>query len=101
NDVVIEGRNVVLLVLVLPLVGFDSQKGQAKDQSQQQHLHLKLAIAELSRANRHGNGQAAANQDDRVECPHSQVEAATGGGEFRKIPTAINQISAEHAAEEH
>src|ERR1041385_3839461 len=101
NHVVIEGWNVVFLIFFAPLLRLNSQEGQSEDQREQQHFDLELAIAELGGTNRHGHGQATADQDRGVKGANPEVQAAAGGGKFRKEPTPVNQISTKHAAEEH
>src|SRR6185503_19727287 len=97
----IEGRNVVLFIFVSPLLALDTEEGEAKHKGQQQHSDLHLAISQLGEAYRHGDGQAAAQQNDGIKGADWQVQRSAGGRKFGEVHAAINKISAEHAAEEH
>ena len=64
-------------------------------------LTSQLALAHLRCAHRQRYRQAAADQDGGVDRPSADLSAPASGGKLVGIRPAINQVSAEHAAEEH
>ena len=80
---------------------FDSQEGQTQNQGERQIDHLLLALAQLGGAYCHHHGQAAADEYGGVDRAQSDVERVAGGGEVGEVPETVDEIGAEHAAEEH
>src|SRR5579872_957621 len=91
----------MLFVLVVPLDAFNSKKRQAENERQDEQDDYQAAFSQLCGADAEGDGQAAADQNNRVGRAQVDVEAAAAGGKFVVVPDAINQVGAEHAAEEH
>ncbi len=94
-------RDVVLFKLAGPLDGLNPQESQSQHQGKSQVDHLGLPFTDLRGADCENYGQTAADQHRGVDRPQRDIERTACSGEFRVIPEAVDEIGAEHPAEEH
>src|SRR5712692_1521747 len=93
--------DVMLLEFFGILVGLDAEKDETQKDGSEQPEHEGHALAKLRGTNPQDHSQAGADEDHRVYRAEFDVQLLTGGAEVRKILVAVNQVSAEHATEEH
>src|SRR6266852_4047449 len=93
--------DVMLLEFFGVFVGLDAQKDETQKDGSDEPEDEGHALANLGGTNRQNHGQAGADEYHRVYRAEFNVQLLTGGTEVHKILVAVNQVSAEHAAEEH
>src|SRR3974390_477899 len=94
-------RDMVLVKLLFVLDALDTEKSDAEKHGEDKHCQEQRAARCLRRPYGENDSQAAADQNGRVGSAESSVDRLAGGGKIAEVPSAINQIGAEEAAEEH
>src|SRR5450755_4113113 len=94
-------RNMVLFVLVIPLESLNPKECQSKYHRQKQKNYKKFASAHLRGANPKRHRQATADEDGCIDRAQPEIDTTAAKSELVVIPVAIDQVRAEHAAEEH
>src|ERR1019366_7170515 len=93
--------NVMLIELVFIFDSFDTEEDASEKHGEREHGEEKPATRRLRGPDGEHDGHAAADEDGGVGAAESSVDGRAGGGEISEVPTAINQVGAEQAAEEH
>src|SRR5271165_6294786 len=98
-----EGRagDVMLIELVFVFDPFDAEEGASEDHGEREHGEQKAAARSLCGPDGEHDGQAAADEDGGVGAAESSVNGRAGGGEVSEVPSAVDQVGAEQAAEKH
>src|SRR5258707_8031507 len=74
----IQAGDVVLNIFVVILDGLDAKKDRAEDQSGDEEPGERFFPADLRGPDRHGHGQAAADEDDRVDGAPGESDGFAG-----------------------
>ena len=88
-DLKVVAGNQVVIELLLVLDYFNAQKRGAQNQRGDQKRGGLLALAHVRRPHRHGHGQAAENQDDRVNAAEFQVQRVAAHAKRGAVVVAI------------
>src|ERR1700722_11126033 len=92
---------VTLVKFIFVFFAFDAEEGAAKNHGQDEAGDQKIAARGLRGPNGEHYGQAAADEHGSVGGAERSVDGFAGGAEVAEVPETINQVGAEHAAEEH
>src|SRR5580704_5953666 len=93
--------NMMLHPLFVILDSLKTQEYASQYQGQDQKRDNRLLLSKLRGAHCQDHGEAAANQDARVDGADGYVHEMAGGGERLRVHVAIHGIAAKHSAEEH
>ena len=93
-------RNVMLDELFMIFDALDAKEYSSEYQGQDQENCNELLLAHLRSPNGHRHGQAAADQDDRVDRAQRQIDGAARLAENVGIRRPVERVGHEHAAEE-
>src|SRR6266403_2553351 len=96
----IQAGDVVLNILVVILDGLNAKKDRAEDQSGDEEPSERFFPAGLRGPDRHGHGQAAANEHDSVDGAPGKFDGLAGFAKNIGIGGAIERVGHEHAAKE-
>ena len=80
---------------------FDAEEGDAEEHRQDQHRNQERSTRGLGCPDGEHHGQAAADQNGGVSAAEPGIDRLAGGCEITEVPTAIDQVGAEQAPEEH
>ena len=91
----------MLVEFVLVFFAFDAEEDAAEEHGDDEAANQQRPAGGLRGPNGKYDGQAAANEHGGVGGAKGCVDGFAGGAEVAEVPETIDQISAEHAAEEH
>src|SRR5271163_4284784 len=93
--------DMVLFELVFVLDAFDAEERQTEQHGYGEAHEQQRSAGSLRGPDREDDGQTAADEHGGVGGAEAHVDSFAGGGEVSEIPAAVDQVSAEQAAEEH
>ena len=91
----------MLLEFLFVLEALDDQEGEAEQNGNDEVSGEQLAFAGFGGFYCQDYRYRTNNQDGRIDGTHRDAELLAAGGEGVKVLQAIDEIGAEHAAEEH
>src|SRR5208337_1204380 len=92
---------VVLLEFLGVLETFDHEEGHTEQHSNDEIANQHLALARLRRLHRQYNRNRTNDQDRGIQCSELDAELLASGREGIEVGETLDEVSAEHAAEEH
>src|SRR5579872_1215776 len=86
---------------VAVLDAFDAEENETEQHGGDEAEDEQRTAGGLCGPDRENDRETAADEDSGVGGTESHIDSFAGGGEVRKIPVAIDQVSAKESAEEH